>query len=283
MRESGGSQSVLGFFRTLGPAIVAAAIATLVGGVGLPSLAENPPTQEVLRIENRVYRGSDQLISQSLTIILTDRAYDFLNSPQEATVIDFARKRITFLDFERREQAQVSFETVLLFLDRLRACAVEHPDPGFRFCSRPNFEIRRDGPDEWVFSSPWMTYRVKTQQGPDAPTCDLFWNVSDWLARANTLLTPGSRPPFARLVVNETLREQKLLPREVVLVPAARNFLEWLPGRRTELRSVHTISAEITPEDRQRLERANRAMISFRRVDLVDYQSSRRMGEAESH
>ncbi|WP_297036456.1 hypothetical protein, partial [Thermogutta sp.] len=60
-------------------------------------------------------------------------------------------------------------------------------------------------------------------------------------------------------------------------------FLEWLPGRRRELRSVHTISAEITPEDRQRLERANRAMISFRRVDLVDYQSSRRGGEAESH
>ncbi|MBC7353477.1 MAG: hypothetical protein H5U08_14040, partial [Thermogutta sp.] len=82
MRESGGSQSVLGFLRTLGRAIGAVAIATLVGGVGLPSLAENPPTQEVLRIENRVYRGSDQLISQSLTIILTDRAYDFLNSPQ---------------------------------------------------------------------------------------------------------------------------------------------------------------------------------------------------------
>ena len=283
MRESGGLQSVLGFLRALGWGIGTVAIVTLVGGVSLPSLAENPSSQEVLRVENRVYRGHDELISQSLTIILTDRAYDFLDAPSEGTIIDFARKRITFLDFQRREQAQVSFETILLFLDRLRARAGEHPDPGFRFAAQPSFEIRQDGPDVWLFSSSWMTYRVRTQQGFDQSTCETFWKVSDWITRANTLLVPGSRPPFARLAVNETLRDKKLLPREVVLVPAARNFLEWLPGRRAELRGVHTISGELAPEDRTRLEKADQAMLSFRRVNLIDYQSSRRGAKEEPH
>ncbi|MGB9689685.1 hypothetical protein [Thermogutta sp.] len=283
MGNAGGSQSVLEFRRKLGRWIGAVAIATLVVGAGHSALADDsPPAKEPLRIENRVYRGRDELISQSLTIILSDRAYDFLDSPSEATIIDLSRKRITFLDFQRGEQAQVSFETALLFLDRLRARASEHPDPVFRFCGQPQFEIRQDGLDQWTFSSPWMTYRVRAQPCLDESTCVQFWDVSDWIARANTLLVPGSRPPFARLVVNDTLREHKLLPREVVLIPAARNFLEWLPGRRLELRSIHSISGALTPEDRDRVDKANRAVIAFRRVDLIDYQTSRRAKNNET-
>lgn len=224
-------------------------------------------------VENTVYRGQDQILNQSLTLYTPGKAYDFLESPREITIIDFSRKRVIALNPTLAQQTDVSFEAILLFLDRIRTRAAEHPDATFRFAANPQFETKHlPSEQKWIFASRWITYKVQTRADVAPEICARYWEVANWIARANTLLVRGSPPPFARLVVNEALAARSEFPQEVVLLLPARNFLEWLPGRQPQLRSTHTLRLTIEPADRARIEQAEQWTSMFRRVDLAEYQ-----------
>lgn len=228
------------------------------------------------KVENRVYRGEDRFLCRSLTLVLGTKAYDFLDDPAEVMVLDFAGRRLTVLSPERNEQMEMSFQAVMLFLERLRDRAAHHPDPSVRFAADPQFDVAYDeAAATYSFSGPWMSYRIRTTSAVDPAICRKFWEVSSWLCRVNTLLTPGSHSPLARLVVNSELAEKGVFPVEVRYYGGPRNFLEWLPGRRLALRTTHQLILEIEPADRERVQQVEDWLRTFPRVNLTDYQSRR--------
>lgn len=222
-------------------------------------------------VESRVNLGGDRPISESLTVFLGQTAYDFLSAPPEITIVDPAAKRVRLLNPAERTQAEIDFATLGMFTERLRERLAEHEDRDLRFFARPEFEIIHDAASgTFEFDARRLSYRVQTFRADPARAAS-YWQTSDWLCRLNLLLHPGSPNPLARLEVNAALSGQGVLPRTVELTPAPRNLIDWLPQRRTVIRSDHVWHEPPTAEMLRRVSDADRAVNEFRRLPLSDY------------
>lgn len=223
-------------------------------------------------VESRVYAGrGDRPLSESLTVFVGEKAYDFLSDPPEITIVDPAAKRVRLLNPGKRTQAEIDFATLGMLTERLRQRLAEHENRDFRFFARPEFEIVHDAASgTFEFDARPLTYRVQTFRA-DPVQAGSYWQTSDWLCRLNLLLRPGSPNPLARLEVNAALSGQGVLPRTVELTHAPRNLIDWLPQRRTVIRSDHVWHKPPTAEMLRRASDADRAAIEFRRLPLSDY------------
>ncbi|GAB4141106.1 MAG: hypothetical protein Kow0040_29720 [Thermogutta sp.] len=223
-------------------------------------------------VESRVYAGNgDRPLSESLTVVVGEKAYDFLADPSEITIVDAAAKRVRLLNPGQRTQAEIDFATLGMFTERLRQRLADHEDRDFRFFARPEFAITHDGASgTFEFGSPRLTYRIQTFRA-DPTLAGVYWRTSDWLCRLNLLLHPGSPNPLARLEVNAVLESQGVLPRSVELTPAPKNLIDWLPQRRAVIRSDHVWHEPPKPEMLRRTAEADRAADEFRRLPLSDY------------
>lgn len=227
---------------------------------------------EDFAVESRVYLGNgDRPISESLTVFVAEKAYDFLNDPAEITIVDAPAKRVRLLNPGKRTQTEIDFATLGMFTERLRQRLADHENRDFRFFARPEFAITHDAASGmFEFASPRLTYRVQAFRAAPAQA-GLYWRTSDWLCRLNLLLHPGAPNPLARLEVNATMAGQGFLPRTVDLNPAPRNLIDWLPQRRAVIRSDHVWHEPPTPEMLRRTIEADRAAQEFRRLPLSDY------------
>ena len=82
----------------------------------------------------------------------------------------------------------------------LKRIAPAQNDPLKRFLVDPRFEEQFDeSTGELTLSSQWMTYRVLIETREEAAVADQYRDFADWQVQLNTLLNPGSKPPFARL------------------------------------------------------------------------------------
>lgn len=223
-------------------------------------------------VESRVYLGNgDRPISESLTVFVAEKAYDFLNDPAEITIVDAPAKRVRLLNPGKRTQTEIDFATLGMFTERLRQRLADHESRDFRFFAQPEFAITHDpASGMFEFASPRLTYRVQTFRA-DPAQADLYWRTSDWLCRLNLLLHPGAPNPLARLEVNAAMAGQGVLPRTVELNPAPRNLIDWLPQRRAVIRSDHVRHEPPTSEMLRRANEADRAAQEFRRLPLSDY------------
>ncbi len=245
-----------------------------VAGMGLFCALRAPAGD--FAVENRIYLGhDDQPQSESLTVLVGERAYDFLAEPPESTIIDLPGKRIRLLNTAKRSQTEIDFGTLVMLTERLRQRLAEHTDRDFQFYAHPKFHIIHDaGAGKFEFEAQRLTYRVETFRAEPGPS-GMYWSVSDWLCRLNLLLRPGSPTPLARLEVNATLAPAGVLPRRVELTPAPRNLIDWLPQRRTLVRSEHLWHTPPTDDMLRRVSEADRAVSEFRPLPLADYLGKR--------
>ena len=223
-------------------------------------------------VESRVYVGDgDRPLSEGLTVFVGEKAYDFLSDPPEITIVDPAAKRVRLLNPGKRTQAEIDFATLGMFTERLRQRLAEHENRDFRFFARPEFEIIHDAASGmFEFDARRLRYRVQTFRA-DPAQAEVYWRTSDWLCRLNLLLQPGSPNPLARLEVNAALSGQEVLPRTVELTPAPKNLIDWLPQRRTVIRSEHVWHVPPQAAMLRRASDADRAASEFRRLPLPDY------------
>ena len=91
----------------------------------------------------------------------------------------------------------------------------------------------------------------------------------DWYCQLNTVLNKGSKPPFARMIVNETLENRHLFPREVRLTMQPKGGL--IP-KRTTVRSEHRLIRQLVESDRQRVAQTHEFMAMYTSVDFQEYQ-----------
>ncbi len=236
-----------------------------IGVLGQPARL---PAQE-FRIENKVFVDGDEVADiESTTIFLDGVVYDFLQQPREVIIFDSSHGRFVLLDLQRRLKAEVSTAQVTAFTEWIKQWAAARDDGLLRFLADPKLEKKQEG-EYWVFSSSWITYRIKPQQPSDTRIAPLYRNFASWYCRLNTMLNPGARPPFARMIIDEALAAEGLIPQEVEL--SIREGKGWWP-KRTTIRSRHRLVPHLVQSDRDRIRQADQFIGMFLPVEFYEYQ-----------
>jgi hypothetical protein len=118
-------------------------------------------------------------------------------------------------------------------------------------------------------TSPLVSYELTTKPASSPAVSTQYREFCDWYCQLNTLLNPGSRPPFARMLVNETLDKRQLFPQEVKLsVQLGSGF----PPKRAAIRSEHRFVDQLTESDRDRVAQTEQYLTIFSPVPFSEYQ-----------
>ena len=234
-------------------------------------------------VKNKIFVGKeDEPQVESTTIFMDGVVYDYLEKPAETIVFDQPRGRFILLDQSRRTKTELSANEVLAFIRGLKRRAATADNPFIRFLASPQFDQQCDeSSGELTFSSPWMTYRVvPIDIGPiDIPPIDAqtsgiasqYRQFCDWQLRLNTLLRPGSRLPFARMIVNAELEKRDRFPSQVHLTLTPK---KGFPPKRFVLRSEHQLIRRLVESDRRRVAQTGEFMAIFKALSFEQYQES---------
>lgn len=228
---------------------------------------------EEFRLENKVFLDGDETADvESTTIFLDGVVYDFLKQPPEVIIFDKSQGRFVLLDLQRRLKTEVTTNQVMAFTEWIKQWSAGHDDGLLRFMANPDLASEQQQ-EQWVFRSSWLVYRVKPQQPADTRVAPQFRNFSAWYSRLNTMLNPGARPPFARIIVDEALAAQGLIPSEVEL--SIRDGKGWWP-KWTTIRSQHQLVPYLVESDRDRIRQADQFLSMFLPVKFYEYQRNLR-------
>jgi hypothetical protein len=223
------------------------------------------------RVENSVYAGSEKKpAARSTTIFSRGVVYDFLETPAEVTIFDPAKERFVLLDVERKLKAELPIRVVGETIARLGRRAARSGDRQAEFLTKPVFaESVDEKTGEREFDCDWMTYRVQAQRVDDGEMVKQYREFSDWYARLNTFLRPGSPLPFARLAINEALARRQEIPTRIALVAKRAGGLTL---SRDQIRSEHQFVRRLVESDLRRVAVAGEQMAAFRAVNFREYE-----------
>ena len=242
--------------------------ASLAVGFGVASAAAD---ENNFRIENKIFVGGEKEPRiRSTTIFHDGVVYDYLADPAEVTIFDGPHNRFVLLDLTRRIKTELTTERVVGFSERLKQWSEEKSDEFLQFLAEPKFEEETDeSTGELSFTSPWMTYRLKTVDTESEEIARRYREFADWYCRLNTVLNPGARPPFARMKVNAVLQERQQFPCEVELTIQPG---ESLLSKRLTVRSEHLLIRQLVESDRKRVAQTDQFMAMYTSVDFEEYQ-----------
>jgi hypothetical protein len=226
------------------------------------------------RIENRVFAEREkEPKSQSLTLFHERFVYDFMQEPAEVTIFDKAAGRFVLLNVAKREKAEITVAEIDAFVEKLKQLAAKQKDPLIRFFADPKFEETFDaGRGELSLTSPLVTYRLTGEVVKDPVVFAEYREFSDGYSKLNAALNPGSRPPQARLQVNQALARYELMAKEVVLTLIT---IKSETNQKTVLRSEHDFSLNLTAADLDRIHNARESMNSFKTLTYEKFQKNR--------
>lgn len=231
----------------------------------LSLLAAGSAVAQEFRIENRVYDGK-QLIGGSTTIFAA-KTYDFVDDPAEAVIYDAETKRFTLLDSTRQVRCELTTEQVADFCERVRERAKTSDSSYAQFLAKPDFSQEFDsGKRELVLQSAYMTYRAKTVAARDLESLQRYQDFTYRQAQLNTVLVPGSQPPFARLKLHAALAERQLMAEEVTLKKAT-----VIPNFSRPLRAEHKIGWTLDDADRKRVADADLHAATYAPLPIAEF------------
>jgi hypothetical protein len=232
---------------------------------------------EDFRVNNEVFpSGQKEPSSQSITIFHGGAVYDSMKSPAEIVVFDKAAGRFVLMNPANQTRTELTTADIAAFVKQLQARAAaptasKDPDPVVRFLADPKFQERFDeSMGELALSSPMVSYRLVLSTDQSQAAVEQYREFSDWYARLNTLLTPGSRPPFGRLAVNEAVAKRKAIASQVILAVASGKA----GGRPTTIRTTHQIVRQLTQTDLDYVAKIRKMMTDFQLVSFDKYRKS---------
>jgi hypothetical protein len=238
----------------------------------LPSPLSNFSTAkgEDFRVDNVVFVGDDkEPVSQSTTIFQDGVVYDCMKAPLETVVFDKLSGRFVLLNLKLRTRSELTTAHLAAFIDRLQIVAAKSKDPLMRFLAEPKFEERfNETTGELTFNSPLVTYQLMLSPERDPNIAGQYQEFCDYYARLNTLLAPGSRPPFGRLAVNAALAPRQATASRVTLtIDTGRGGKQ----KRDTVRSEHRVVRPLEPADLDRVAKTKELMNSLKLVSFEDY------------
>ncbi len=234
---------------------------------------------EDFRVETKVFNGKDaKPASENLTLFCAGKVYDFLSEPagdekgavehKQISILDAHANRMVLLDPDRHVRTELKCDRLIEITGSLKAVAVQSNNAFLRFAAEPKFsETVGSTGDELTFSSPVMTYRVRTKKANSSEAVRQYCEFCDVYARLNVATSPGAPPPFPRLALDEALGKRELVPSEVELTINEGR----LGSKPIVRRSEHLFHWRLLESDQRRIEDAADALAKFDLVDLDDY------------
>jgi hypothetical protein len=245
--------------------MAAACLACVLAGMfARPALADD------FRVDNKVFfEDQKEPVSRSSTIFAKALVYDFLEKPAEIFIFDRPREQFILLDAERRVAAQVAMQDVMSFTEQLRQRAAAQRDPYVQFLANPTFEQHYEPATTTLsLSSPWLSYQVQGMAAPGPAAMAQYREFSDCYARLGPILDAAARPPFARMILNEALQKEGLIPQKLTLtLTPKRGFMP----KRIVIRSEHELIDRLSQADLDRVVQAQQYMTIFSPVGLEQY------------
>lgn len=217
------------------------------------------------KIDNKVFDGKTQIGAS--TTIFAGRAYDFVDSPAETVIYDAATKRFTLLDVKRQTRCELTAEQVADFCQRVSDRGKTSDSSYVQFMAKPDFTQEYDeAKKELVLSSAFMTYKAKTVAPRDLESLSRYQDFTYRQAQLNTVLTPGSQPPAARLKLHAALAERQMMAEEVTLKRAT-----VIPNFSRALRAEHKITWSLDEADRKRAADAEQQAATFTPLPIAEF------------
>lgn len=231
------------------------------------------------RIQTKVFKNDPtakkgqppKQVSETTTIFRAGLVYDFLTVPgqiEEITIFDYPRLRFILLDPTRRVKTIIKTDDIKGFTQQLQLRARQHKEPFLNFLADPKFEPHANPTAEnFGLSSIWMTYDVETMAAKNAYVAQQYADFAEWYAQINAMINPAAFPPFARLAVNQELKQRRQLPVRVLVT----YFPQESEKKQITLRADHNVQWRLIDSDLRRVDDAGEHMAAFPEVSLEDY------------
>ncbi len=250
------------------PSLIPGILSGLLLLLGLPLAVQGVE----FRVDTQIFLGDRDLpVSENTTLFSGEDVFDSITGDTEITVFKGSEDCFVLLDPNRKLKTRITTDQLLQYTALLKEKASKSKDPLLKFCAQPKFDVRReDNGKKWQFFDQVLQYRVLTHTATDEAVAEQYRRFCDWYARLNAMLRPQALLPFPRLVVNERIAREAAVPKMVRLQIA--------PQRRTdnqpfEIRSVHALVEELSPEEERLVERFQEHLASFEEVPVTQYRS----------
>ena len=231
-------------------------------------LASQPICGADFVVETRMFDGDGKKpFSRNRTLFYEGQVYDFIVSGKEITVMDKSLGRFVLLDTRRKVKAEVSTDQVLGYTQHIKTWAGSKNDPLLKFYANPTFDVVEKGKTKLLLKAAALSYDVDAQS-ETTEIVGQYREFSDWFARLNSAVNPGSQLPFPRLALNNHLARRQLVPTTVELTIAPQPRFDNKP---IVLRAEHEWRSELSADEISQIEEARRLLVKFKVVPLPEY------------
>ncbi|MCA9116628.1 MAG: hypothetical protein KDA79_16220 [Planctomycetaceae bacterium] len=218
--------------------------------------------------------------SRSLTLFHAGKVYDWISEIGEVIIFDPSHRRFLILNTSRKISTTVEFEQLRQMLKIASEVARERVDElrndsnglteaaaAIEFQLTPQFAEKIEGDGQRLsLTSGFLQYRAQCAKAPEPEIGAAYYDYADWMCRLNYVLHPQTLLPGPRLMLNQSLRQQGLLPTDVEL------RTEFEP--RLHFEAEHTIHWKLDTSDRSLIHLWESRLRSddVRQLSFRDYQ-----------
>ncbi|NIL95994.1 MAG: hypothetical protein GTO53_01825 [Planctomycetales bacterium] len=235
-------------------------------------LTANVPAAD-FAMESRAFDGSHKKpFATNTTLFHEGLVYDFVNGSDEVTLLDKSRGRLVLMDKARQVKTELTTDQILRYTQHIREWAAGKSDLLLQFYANPNFDVVDDGDHQLKLTADLLTYQV-VGSSPAPEIVRQYREFCDWYARLNSAVHPGSQLPFPRLLLNNHLARRQLVPTQVQLTLAPQ---QRFGGKPVRWRTEHTLRAELSSEDLQRIDQAGGLLVTLKPIPLTEYRQAPR-------
>ena len=213
-------------------------------------------------------------VSRNLTLFAEKAVVDFSyaagsDEPREIVIFDMESGDVRLLDPIRGVQVAISEQQLLQLVHMLRQD--EYLREKLNFLVEPMFDVQIEE-DAVTLASEFIQYACQGTVVDDRPQqMNSYYAFLDQLTRLNAT-DPGKLPPFARLKLNEKIREARLMPNSVEVsidLPAE------LGKRAIHARSQHEVTWQPDSANSKLMVTAKKMLGEFEQVELEVYRNVR--------
>jgi hypothetical protein len=230
-------------------------------------VAQTPTTtgkeQPDFRIDTDVLEpGKAAPIRQSVTLFCSGQAWDYsLDAPHRITLVDMNNGLVIFLDTQRQIQTRVNLQELQAHLDNAKRKLAES---SLADCVGDAQVVQMDESAGQVqVGKAYFRYDAKFKPAPSANIATQYADFATTSACINAWQSPaGSPPPFARIQLNQTLRDRASLPTEISRTIVGRN--------QTIISRIHT-SFSLSAGDQKKVEQFQDMLKSVPSIELAEY------------
>jgi hypothetical protein len=219
------------------------------------------------RIETDVMEsGKGKPIDQSVTLFANGVSYEYSReTPNQITVIDTIENRVILIDTKRQVQSRVNLQELQAYIETARkqfaqtASGAEKLQDAAETSFDENTQVVSVG-------KRFIRYDAKLQQQKNTAVAENYANFADASAILNAWHSRGKNapPPFARMQLNQALRERAVIPSEIKRTTFAGKSESSLTSR------IH-ITDSLSPSEKKKLEQYSEMILTYRTVSLAEY------------